>query len=448
MGTHPIFESDFDCLTDSMSKEEDNGFLAKLLSTTGVGIQGGTGRIYPRSRLIALLAVIGLICYAAFGGDSDSPRPQVDDGDNFYSVIFDAGSTGSRIHVYTFSRASGKLELLDELFEQVKPGLSSYENDIDGGVDSIRQLLTHAEQTIPSSKWADTPLELKATAGLRLLPEEKANAILDGTRDLLKNSGFKVGDNAVEIMAGNDEGINAWMTVNFLLGSLGGTGLEHTVPTIDLGGGSMQLTFYPKEKITIDSAPSDYIVSKTAFGDSFQLYTHSYLGVGLMSAREALFGGPPEEQGVMTQAESACFPAGSSRTWSNAKHDYTITGSEQSFDQCFAQAQQALAKFNIDKPSEITNGDIFAFSYFFDKAVQSGLIEGDKGGRIKVQQFKDAAESECSKPSDDEWFCTDLSIINALLDAFGLPGDQTLHIANKINGAETQWTLGDSFHLM
>lgn len=35
---------------------------------------------------------------------------------------------------------------------------------------------------------------------------------------------FAVGDNAVEIMAGNDEGINAWMTVNFLLGSLGGTG--------------------------------------------------------------------------------------------------------------------------------------------------------------------------------------------------------------------------------
>ena len=34
------------------------------------------------------------------------------------------------------------------------------------------------------------------------------------------------------------------------------------MPTIDLGGGSMQLTFYPKEKMTIDSAPSDYIVSK------------------------------------------------------------------------------------------------------------------------------------------------------------------------------------------
>ena len=119
--------------------------------------------------MIALLALVGLVLYAAFGGDGDA-RPQVDDADNFYSVIFDAGSTGSRIHVYTFSRASGKLELLDELFEQVKPGLSSYENDIDGGVDSIKQLLKHAESTIPKSKWSDTPLELKATAGLRLLP--------------------------------------------------------------------------------------------------------------------------------------------------------------------------------------------------------------------------------------------------------------------------------------
>ena len=93
--------------------------------------------------MIGLLALIGIVLYAAFGGDGDA-RPQVDDADNFYSVIFDAGSTGSRIHVYTFSRASGKLELLDELFEQVKPGLSSYENDIDGGVDSIKQLLCHS----------------------------------------------------------------------------------------------------------------------------------------------------------------------------------------------------------------------------------------------------------------------------------------------------------------
>ena len=101
-------------------------------------------------------------------------------------------------------------------------------------------------------------------------------------------------------MEGSDEGINAWMTINFLLGSLGGSGLEHTVPTIDLGGGSMQLTFHPKEDGTSASAPEGYVLQKTAFGDTFDIYTHSYLGLGLMSAREQLFGGPPSDGSAIT----------------------------------------------------------------------------------------------------------------------------------------------------
>ena len=60
-----------------------------------------------------------------------------------------------------------------------------------------------------------------------------------------------VGGNAVEIMEGSDEGVFAWMTVNFLLGALGGSGIANSKPTIDLGGGSMQLTFHPKDSATV-----------------------------------------------------------------------------------------------------------------------------------------------------------------------------------------------------
>ncbi|XP_075471520.1 nucleoside diphosphate phosphatase ENTPD5 [Ascaphus truei] len=45
-----------------------------------------------------------------------------------YGIMFDAGSTGTRIHIYSFKRcATGlHLELDGEVFESVKPGLSAF----------------------------------------------------------------------------------------------------------------------------------------------------------------------------------------------------------------------------------------------------------------------------------------------------------------------------------
>jgi hypothetical protein len=44
-----------------------------------------------------------------------------------YAVVLDAGSTGSRVHSYRFrSSEKGVLTLVDDTFEQLKPGLSSF----------------------------------------------------------------------------------------------------------------------------------------------------------------------------------------------------------------------------------------------------------------------------------------------------------------------------------
>lgn len=59
---------------------------------------------------------------------------------------------------------------------------------------------------------------MKATAGLRLLPEKNADAILNEAKKLFTSSGFHVTDNSVSIMDGVDEGLFSWFTVNFLLG--------------------------------------------------------------------------------------------------------------------------------------------------------------------------------------------------------------------------------------
>lgn len=46
------------------------------------------------------------------------------------------------------------------------------------GGNTVRQLLKIAKKTVPEDEWKRTPVVLKATAGLRLLPEDKANALL------------------------------------------------------------------------------------------------------------------------------------------------------------------------------------------------------------------------------------------------------------------------------
>lgn len=46
------------------------------------------------------------------------------------------------------------------------------------GAESLLPLLQLARERIPEQYWSSTPLVLKATAGLRLLPNEKAEALL------------------------------------------------------------------------------------------------------------------------------------------------------------------------------------------------------------------------------------------------------------------------------
>ncbi|KAI2571983.1 ectonucleoside triphosphate diphosphohydrolase 5 (inactive), partial [Homo sapiens] len=163
-----------------------------------------------------------------------------------YGIMFDAGSTGTRIHVYTFvQKMPGQLPILEgEVFDSVKPGLSAFVDQPKQGAETVQGLLEVAKDSIPRSHWKKTPVVLKATAGLRLLPEHKAKALLFEVKEIFRKSPFLVPKGSVSIMDGSDEGILAWVTVNFLTGQLHGHRQE-TVGTLDLGGASTQITFLP-----------------------------------------------------------------------------------------------------------------------------------------------------------------------------------------------------------
>ncbi|MEE6528422.1 hypothetical protein FKM82_030705 [Ascaphus truei] len=74
-------------------------------------------------------------------------------------------------------------------------------------------------------------------------------------------------------MNGTDEGILAWVTVNFLTGRLY-EGSQHSVGTLDLGGASTQITFLPLSKATLDQTPGNFLASFELFNSTYRLYTY------------------------------------------------------------------------------------------------------------------------------------------------------------------------------
>lgn len=138
-----------------------------------------------------------------------------------YALMIDAGSTGSRLHVYTFAHCDptpGALpKLEDEQFYALTPGLSSFAGRPDDAAESLRPLLAKAVAFVPKKEQACTPIAVKATAGLRLTGEKESRAILDKITEWLSEEWpFSLVEDGVVVMEGKDEGVYAWITINFV----------------------------------------------------------------------------------------------------------------------------------------------------------------------------------------------------------------------------------------
>ncbi|KAF3844817.1 hypothetical protein F7725_007980 [Dissostichus mawsoni] len=366
----------------------------------------------------------------------------------FYGIMFDAGSTGSRIHIYKFIQKDPvELPVLDnEMYHAVKPGLSAYKDNPEEGGNTIRQLLRIAKKTVPEEDWRRTPVVLKATAGLRLLPEDKANALLKEVRhvfslpsdslvrEVFDESPFFVPNNSVSILNGAKEGVLAWVTVNFLTGHLY-SNTRRTVGILDLGGGSTQITFLPKSKKTIQSAPATYISNfNRTYSPNIPINsTHTGLDWKVFS--------------------SSCLPKKFTENVTFGGTTYKVSGIPDGYagyKLCYYEVMKVI-KGIVHQPYEVKGSSVFyAFSYYFDRAVESGLIDGSRGGAVEVRDFKKRAKEVCNKMTKyraiSPFLCMDLTYITCLLkDGFGFKDSTVLQLAKKVNNVETSWALGATF---
>lgn len=390
----------------------------------------------------------------------------------FFAAVIDAGSTGTRLHLFEFSHDTANehsnFKLESEVFKEVKPGLSSFASTPKLAAESVHELLLTAKSVIPEGLWVHTPITLKATAGLRLLPEEQADAILSEVEAKVSSSGLLMDDTgeSVGMLSGTDEGVFGWFTLNYLLGRLGEefSSEFETAAALDLGGGSTQITFVPTDFANaLHGLPIEsYSHQLTLFGQQVKLYTHSYLGNGLVAARIGIARLSPESEPIAHLLHTSCFPEGFTlEDWDYAGNAWTVKSTRTSgFINCLDSTRQYVEQTTgVVEVPQLVEKDIYAFGYFYDRGFQAGFVGEDPehlGGPITIGDYKVAAQKACAIPAENiglehwrPWQCMDLTYIYTLLHyGYGLPDNKQVYLAKRLKQKEVSWALGAGFHLL
>jgi len=183
------------------------------------------------------------------------PATDVDELPDKYYVVVDAGSTGSRVFVYAQSRKTNEVSIArqpkdgSQAIFSVVPGLSSYAETPSAAYDdTFHDLLKFAATVIPADQVSQTPLYVRGTAGLRRISKAHRLKIFDELLSRTQNDydfivyGHTADLPTFDIMAGDMEGIYAWLAINHKEKALG-RGPGETFGAADIGGSSSQLVF-------------------------------------------------------------------------------------------------------------------------------------------------------------------------------------------------------------
>ncbi|KRY59438.1 Nucleoside-diphosphatase uda-1 [Trichinella britovi] len=414
----------------------------------------------------------------------------------FYTMIIDAGSTGTRLEIFEFSHnpsnPSIPFKLQKELFVERNPGLSSYSSVPKDAAAVVADLMEEAKLAIPKCLWKHSPVALRATAGFRLLPEETVKIILQEIMSLmicildciffnswhymcfckccsalqietvLRDSPFLTGEDPATVLDGTDEGIFGWFTLNYLLDRLESSMQESnaqrstiseklSAAAFDLGGGSTQVTFILRG--SEEQYPSSFIKEITLFSKKVKLYSHSYLGNGIMASRLNILRMSGKSTGTVI---SPCIAVADDLNWKFQETNYRILygSSEYGFDNCYKNVRKHVYLSSIHDAGRFILGDLYAFGYFYNHALRIGIIS-TQGGNVTAAQFMVAAKKACSRTekfkndSWKPWQCLDLTYIYSLLvDGYGIAADRNITIVKKLRGMEMSWALGAAHHLI
>lgn len=197
--------------------------------------------------------------------------------------MIDVGSSGSRVRVYHWPARTINHQIpqhIKQISKKKRVAFSSHADDLSQIEGYVIELIDMAKEFVPENYRKDTPIYFLATAGMRLITEAAADAMMEKADCVLRDNEvnpFLYSSHNTRILSGEEEGAFQWITVNYLRGYFlpnQGSSQDDQVGIMEMGGASTQIAFIPE----VSSLAGKFPV--TLWGVRYPLYVHSYLGYG------------------------------------------------------------------------------------------------------------------------------------------------------------------------
>jgi len=361
-----------------------------------------------------------------------------------YSIIVNAGSSGSRLHLFRYN-ADTSLPVIEDMpldpNNKTNVALDSFAKDPNNVKSSLDPLFNTAITALKNEGVAPqtVPVSILGTAGMRRLPLNEEQAIYNTISDYLKKPPYSFTSVTARTITGKEEGIYDWLDVNYLAKNFNNS--QPTLGCIDMGGASMEIVF------ATQPADNENITTLIVNKQKYTLYSKSILGLGQDDARKNI--GDPE-------TSASCYPSGYA--------EYPLSPSIQGnfkFDTCkdlydTKILRKLLAKNDLlaipRQQKFIAFGSIFYSFKFFapgsttEQATQP-LKEATLENNIKsicTMSWQDLKQQY----STDNYLANDCAngvYIDELLfgaNGYQLQDSQLFKISNTLNQKPIDWALG------
>ena len=185
-------------------------------------------------------------------------------------AVVDAGSTGSRLHIYAYDIDSQKTPVnIKEMWgKKVRPGIAT--------IDATQTTMdSYLEALFSEAPAANIPVYFYATAGMRLLTKPRQEQYYGLIKNWF-NQHTQWQLKSAKTITGQAEGLYGWLAVNYQLGLLSSS-TEPLVGVMDMGGASVQISFPLQQTAGINNPD---LQEFDLYGRHIQLFVHSFLGLG------------------------------------------------------------------------------------------------------------------------------------------------------------------------